>query len=557
MSKPFLLFLEDERELQAEVIKVIETTGYEFQIAKDVKTALQLCRERPDIAVAIVDLRIGPENDFTAGWDFLEEAKLSSDTQVIVFTGHEDRLAVEALRRKPPKNLPYSYLLLRKDEDEDRLFDVLKQQLDHYNAKQTGGIIHESKEDIQRKADLPMIAASGLPVLITGPSGCGKEHVAQDIAALALPQSQHERIHTVNCAALTENIAIATLFGYAPGAYTGGKPKGDRGILKRITGTMNGTSVARGRVADADLPGILILDELAELPIFVQAQLLRMMQGQSINALGDSGEGYKPVIRVIACTNDEPKLNTPESFRQDLLGRFNGWHITIGSPRERKDTFLQVAKTTALGFRMMLEFGKPPIGISDVADDVAGEVAAKLISHEFPFGFRELIGWIGRACALALYREKNDTQLTAADLQTAWDRRMRLDDTGKKTSGKDETISVTELPETKVAEVRRLFERLMYGAGPVKESWDEQDLRVIATRVKSEDPGTYLALVELKKKYTTSDDRQRLLHLAINGMNADKTKLRKFVDRLRKYLGDTKAPSPKSERIPKPAVREA
>jgi DNA-binding NtrC family response regulator len=542
MSKPVLLFLEDEPD--DEIIKVAKKMGYEVGLTEEVSDALRYCKDHPDIAVAIVDLRIGSEQDFTAGWDFLEQAKLSSDTQVIVFTGHPDASAVETLKKEPPKKIGASYRLLHKSEDQDLLFSILEQQLDHYKTKQSGGIVLESKDDLQRQADLPMIAASGLPVLITGPSGCGKEHVAQEIACFALPKAQHSRIYTVNCAALTENIAIATLFGYAPGAYTGGNPKGDLGILKRITGTMGRPLRARSRMAEADLPGILILDELAELPVFVQAQLLRMMQGQAINQLGDSGKGYTPVIRVIACTNDETKLSDSKRFREDLLGRLNGWHISIGSPRERKDTFIQAAKAAAMSFSMTLEFGKPPIRISDVAEDFAEAVAVKLISNEFRFGFRELNGWIGRACALALYREKNDTQLTASDLRIAWDRRMKLDDTNKKTDDK-ESMAVTELEETKIAEVRRAFEKGMYGEAPAKESWDETELQKIAKRLRNEDAVAYSALVELKKKYTNTPARQALLHRAINGTNTNQTGLNRFVGRLRKHLGDTKPLAPR------------
>ena len=545
MTKPVLLFLEDESELQLPIAREAEGMGYEVLLAADVDTALQHCREQPNIAVAIVDLRIGSDDDFTAGWNFLEKANLSDAAQVIVFTGHKDRSKLEALRRNPPKDVNTGFLILHKSSDEDRLFAVLEQQLARHNDRQIGGIKLVSKEDLQRKADLPMIAASGLPVVITGPTGSGKEHVAQEIAELALPKSQHPRIHTVNCAALTENIAIATLFGYSPGAYTGAKPGGDPGILKRITGTMNRPSHEGGRVRAVDLPGILILDELAELPVYVQAQLLRMMQGQSINALGDSGVGYTPVIRVIACTNDERKLSNPDKFRQDLLGRLNGWHITIGSPRERKDTFIDAAVAFAKGFSIALQFGKPPIKISDVAADVAGEVAAKLASHEFPFGFRELNGWVGRACALALYREKNDTQLTASDLRAAWDRRMKLDESGKKISGKGEEISVPMPLAEKIGEVRSLFNEVMYSKIPPSNSWNEPDLQDIAKRFKTEDPKAYSKLVKLKKKYTKTAAYQRLLYLAINGADPDPTERRKFVDRLRKYLGDSKPPSPK------------
>lgn len=267
-----------------------------------------------------------------------------------------------------------------------------------------------------------MIAASGLPVLITGPSGCGKEHVAQEIARLALPSSQHRRIETVNCAALTENIALSTLFGYAPGAFTGALAGGSAGILRRISGQ---SRHGRGPMQETELPGILILDELAELPPIVQAQLLRMMQGQTIHALGDAGTGYQAIVRVIACTNNEAKLMKP--FRDDLLGRLDGWHLTVGHPHERRETFVAAARNKIGNFVVTLEPGKPPVKISGLADDVIRTVESKLVPASeggLRFGFRELEGWVGRACSMALFRAGNDAQLTGAHLLEAWGKRM-------------------------------------------------------------------------------------------------------------------------------------
>ncbi len=542
MPKPILLILEDESRASTPLIKVAANMGYEVQLAERVADALRYCETVDCISVAIVDLRIGEEDvTFTGGWQFLEKAKLAPDTQVIIFTGHQEpgNLQVE-----PPKKIGVSYCFFRKGLGYEPVFKVLRDQLVRHGAKQTGGIVHESDADKSRLADFPMIAASGLPVLITGPSGCGKENEAEKLARMSLPISEHHRIHTVNCAALTENIAIATLFGYVPGAYTGASGKGDKGILRRISGTMDRRSGGSSLPRPCDLPGILILDELAELPIFVQAQMLRMLQGQTINALGDSGPGYTPVVRIIACTNDEAKLSKPRKFRQDLLGRLDGWHIIVPPlhDSQRRPTVIKAAQTEATGWSMILEFGKPPIKIWGVADDVADEVATKLVPPSdggLRFGFRELNAWVGRACASALYRAKNDTQLTASDLRNAWDKRMKLNEIDGDASGKGEVPPMPPPREEKVAAVRRRFEEIMVAAGaaPSHGSWDEPELRRIATQLQTANSSAYAQLVALKKEYTNTKERQYLLYLAINGTEASTTQLKNFVVNLRQFLG--------------------
>lgn len=536
---PILLILEDEPESVEWVVKTAKDIGYEVKDATRVADALQICREDGDISVAIVDLRIGPDDEkWDEGWRFLEEAKFSASTQIVILTGHVEP---GELARKPPRNIDIRYEFCRKGlYAEERVPKVLQDQYEKHQAARKGEVVIESAADQQLYADLEMIARSGLPVLITGPSGCGKENVAQEIARKALPENEHGRIETINCAALTENIAVSTLFGYVKGAFTSADAAGRKGILERIGGDPDSNDFNKR------LPGILILDELAELPVFVQAQLLRMLQGQRVHKLGDTGTGYLPVIRVIACTNDEDKLADKNQFRQDLLARLDGWHITIGHPHERKATFMKAAKREATAFNMTLEFGKAPAKISSVAHDFLTAIEAKLIPASeggLRFGFRELKAWVGRACALALYREGNDTQVTAAHLNEAWERRMMLaeseaDMAPAPPGGVEPKVPV---PGDKVQGVRTRFERVIRGAGiTLDEHWDAADLRKAATALHQQNPDAFAQLAELKKQYSMStDEDKRILYRAIKGTDGTTEQVRRFIDSMRQYLGQT------------------
>ena len=222
-------------------------------------------------------------------------------------------------------------------------------------------------QQIQRVASAPSTT-----VLISGPSGAGKELVAREI---------HRRSSraggpfiAVNCAAFTESLLEAELFGYAPGAFTGGKPRGHEGLVAAAEG------------------GTLLLDEIAELAPSLQAKLLRVLQERNYRRIGENQQRDMDV-RVIACTNRDLSDRVDEgSFREDLYYRINVLSIRVPTLAERSDDVLPIAEHYLRHFSEQL--GTQPRGFAQSSCEL-------LESYGWPGNVRELRNSIERACVLA------------------------------------------------------------------------------------------------------------------------------------------------------------
>ncbi|MBB3973590.1 sigma-54-dependent transcriptional regulator [Hansschlegelia beijingensis] len=215
------------------------------------------------------------------------------------------------------------------------------------------------------------IAASSASVLITGESGCGKEMLARHVHA-ASPRAKAPFV-SVNCAAIPEHLLESELFGHEKGAFTGA-------TARRI-----------GKFEEAS-GGTLLLDEISEMDVRLQAKLLRALQERVIDRVG----GGKPVpvdIRVIATSNrtlaDEVRKGT---FREDLLYRLNVVNLKIPPLRERPADILELA--THFAKKYAAANGLPPRPLS-------AEARVELARGRFPGNVRELENTIHRAVLLA------------------------------------------------------------------------------------------------------------------------------------------------------------
>lgn len=161
------------------------------------------------------------------------------------------------------------------------------------------------------------IADTDVSVLISGPSGVGKEMIADIIHENSARKDKP--FIKINCAAIPENLLESELFGYEPGAFTGGNPKGKRGLIEAANG------------------GTLLLDEIGELPLMLQSKLLRTLQARTIRHLG----GTTPInvdFRLISSTNADlmEKVQAKE-FRDDLYYRVNVIDIPVPPLENRRD----------------------------------------------------------------------------------------------------------------------------------------------------------------------------------------------------------------------------
>ncbi len=180
-----------------------------------------------------------------------------------------------------------------------------------------GHLIYQSPlmQKIVEKAK--RIAETDVSVLITGPSGVGKEMIADIVHENSARKDKP--FVKINCAAIPEQLLESELFGYEPGAFTGGNAKGKKGLIESANG------------------GTLLLDEIGELPLLLQSKLLRVLQERKVLHLG----GTRPVnvdFRLISSTNEDlkRKLNNKE-FREDLYYRLNVIEIAVPPLDERKE----------------------------------------------------------------------------------------------------------------------------------------------------------------------------------------------------------------------------
>ena len=214
---------------------------------------------------------------------------------------------------------------------------------------------------------LPLAAESHSTVLITGPSGCGKELVARSIHNHG-PRRRRSFV-AVNCAALPETLLESELFGYVKGAFTGART--DR----------------PGRIARAE-KGTLLIDEVADVPKHLQVKLLRFLQERVYEPLG-STEPIHADVRILAATNrDLPRMVAAGEFREDLYYRLNVLQITLPPLRDRPEDIPLLVRHFIGRFR--LETGRPIGGITD-------DALVALARYAFPGNVRELENIIERA----------------------------------------------------------------------------------------------------------------------------------------------------------------
>ena len=386
-AKQKILLVEDDPGLQKQLKWSL--ADYELVVATDRDGAIaQLRRHEPP--VVLLDLGLPPDADgATEGLAALQQIlSLAPATKVIVVTGNLDRAnAVKAIHLG-------AYDFFQKPFDPDVLALMIARAL-HVHAleienrllaaRQGGsalrGLITSSEPMLKICRTVEKVAPANATVLLLGESGTGKEVLARGVHELS-PRAG-KRFVAINCAAIPDTLLESELFGYEKGAFTGAAKQ------------------TIGRIEYAN-EGTLFLDEIGDLPMPLQAKLLRFLQERVIERLG--GRGEIPVdVRVVCATHrDLAAMIREGSFREDLYYRLSEISVKIPPLRERPGDAILLAQ--AFLERYARELGR---NIRGFTPDALGALEA----HVWPGNVREMENLIKRATIMA-----DGNQITAADL---------------------------------------------------------------------------------------------------------------------------------------------
>ena len=315
-----LLIIDDEPAHAEVVAESLERVGYDCAIAtSSAAGARSIETEEPDLI--LTDLKM----DGMSGLDILRKAKLElPNAEVVVITGHGDvQTAVEAMKAgaanflQKPLNLQELRTMVDRAAERCRVArakERLERQLDEKFGFE--GVVGNSPKMHDIIAKLRSIAPTAATVLIQGETGTGKELVAKAIHNNS--PRKNKNFVAMNCTALNESLLEDELFGHEPGSFTGA----DR--------------MRKGRFEHAS-GGTLFLDEVGDMPLSLQAKLLRVLENQEVYRIG-SNEAIKVNVRLLSATHRDLEAAVAEGkFRQDLYFRLKVVTIKLPALRERKE----------------------------------------------------------------------------------------------------------------------------------------------------------------------------------------------------------------------------
>ena len=315
-----ILIVDDEPNYLIVLSELLRDEGYEVFTAANGMEGLQVVRDA-DLDLVITDMQM-PEMD---GMQLLRHVKeLNKELPVLMITAYAQvEKAVAAMQAGA-----FSYLA--KPFSNDELIVTIQKATQHYSLVRENtrlrseirgrsgfsGMVGKNPRMLQVYELIEKVAPTPASVLISGESGTGKELVAKAIHMNSPREAQ--AFITVNCAALAENLLESELFGHEKGAFTGA------------------VAMRKGRFELAD-GGTIFLDEVGEIPLALQAKLLRVLQERSFERVG----GTKTLtvdVRIISASNRDLKEAVMQGrFREDLFYRLNVIHVNLPALRERMD----------------------------------------------------------------------------------------------------------------------------------------------------------------------------------------------------------------------------
>ncbi|TDP27607.1 two-component system NtrC family response regulator [Idiomarina aquatica] len=358
-GKAHVAVVEDDPALNELLVEELAAEGYQVSHFGTVEDFLLASL---DCDVVVSDIRLPG----ASGLSLLETVQQQSTPPAVLLItafGTVDQ-AVDALKHGAAdfltKPLDVEHLLL----SVQRILEHrnLKQQLKRFKSEQTGpgGMIGQSPAMRKLYSQIEQIAKVDGSVLILGESGTGKELVANAIHQLS--DRSDKPFQAVNCAGIPAELMESEFFGHEAGSFTGAKGKRN-GLLKQADG------------------GTLLLDEIGEMPMALQAKLLRVLQEGTLRAVGSDKEEHVNV-RILAATHQDLEKKVENgSFRQDLFYRLETFSIRVPALRERGEDIERLVR--------------------HFANDIDSDALELLYRYPFPGNVRELQNAIERAVAFS------------------------------------------------------------------------------------------------------------------------------------------------------------
>ena len=365
-----LLIVDDEKNYLVVLEALLSPEGYEIMTSDKAQEALRLLQEA-DVDLVLTDMKMPG----MSGMELLEEAKkIKPEVPVIMMTAYGTiEMAVEAMKK-------HAYDYITKPFQNEELKLTLRKALENYRLVKENrrlsealserhgyrNIVGKSKSMLKVYDLIDKVAQSKASVLITGPSGTGKELIAKAIHYESLRKDRP--FISVNCGALAETLLESELFGHEKGAFTGA------------------IAMKKGRFELAD-GGTLFLDEIGDMSPPLQVKLLRVLQEMEFERVGGT-KTIKVDVRVLSASNRNLKDDVASGvFREDLFYRLNVIHIEVPPLRERMEDV-----------RLLVTHFIEKYGDSKI--ELTPQVWEALYTYSWPGNVRELENVIERAVVL-------------------------------------------------------------------------------------------------------------------------------------------------------------
>ncbi len=366
MTQPAVLIVEDDENLRTALLDTLADERYPVLAADNGVAALNIINHN-DVGLVVSDWQMQPMNGIAL---LGEIRKQHPAIPAVLMTAHGSiRNAIDVMKAGASEYLVKPFAA-----------ETLKRVVNKHLRTQQGGSgpVAADALSIEMLRISRRVAATDVTVTLNGPSGCGKEVFARYIHDQS-PRKDQPFV-AINCAAIPETMLEAVLFGYEKGAFTGA------------------TAAHAGKFEQAS-GGTLLLDEISEMDLGLQAKLLRVIQEKEVERIG--GKNVISLdVRVLATTNRDLRQFVAEGkFREDLYYRLNVFPLHIPALADRRGDILPLAEL------MVSRYATNAVTLSACAAD-------KLLQHDWPGNVRELENAVQRALILL-----GGSQLRAEDLQ--------------------------------------------------------------------------------------------------------------------------------------------